>query len=203
MVVLVVVEVAGVALQEDGNMVMTYSVLFLGVVAGLWGFLLFNRLTAAVFGVDQSWSNIEVELKRRLDLIDNLVQVVKGYTSHESETLKSVTMLRGSSGQISEATRASSAEPEIKESLGKLFAIAESYPQLKADKQFLTLQTELSNTENRIAERREVYNQGVSLYKNLCSAFPSNLIASSFGFTDRGFFDAPEEVAATPSVKFS
>ena len=183
-------------------MFLTWTVLGAGVVAVLWYFATYNRLVNSRYAVDQSWSNIEVELKRRLDLIENLVQVVRGYASHEADTLINVTSLRTARESATSATDANSVEAGIKSSLGKIMAIVESYPQLRADGQFLNLQTELATTENRIAERRNGYNQSVSMYRNLLQMFPSSIVAGVQGFEERAFFDAPdEEINKVPEVK--
>ncbi len=152
-------------------------------------------------GVDQAWSNVEVQLKRRFDLIDNLVAVTKGYASHEKDTLIETIKSRSRELDLSEAKKTNQLLPEINTSVVKLMAIMESYPELKASEQFLTLQVELSNTENLIAERRHSYNQTVSFYQNLLLTFPSNLVAKLGNFASRSFFDAPEEINITPEVK--
>lgn len=179
-------------------MFLTYGVLILAVATLGWYLVTFNSLTNARNAVDQAWSNVEVELKRRFDLIDNLVQVVKGYSKHEADTLERTVQLRSSA---TSAAQAASAEPQIKQSLGQIVAIAESYPDLKANEQFLNLQTELSNTENRVADRRHAYNQNVSKYRLLQQEFPASFIAQAHSFAPRDFFDAPDEVQNVPQVK--
>ena len=180
-------------------MLFTYAVILLAFATIGWYLVTYNALTNARNAVDQAWSNVEVELKRRLDLIDNLVQVVKGYSAHEASTLERTVQLRAST---TNATQAATAEPQIKQSLGQIVALAESYPDLKANQQFLSLQTELANTENRIAERRHAYNQNVSRYRLQQQEFPANLVAQAHTFAPKDFFDAPdEEIQQVPEVK--
>lgn len=176
------------------------TILFLAWL--LWHYLTYNSLVTARNAIDQSWSNTEVELKRRLDLIVNLVEVVKGYAQHEGDTLMSVVKARGPS--TTNAALATQAVPFLKDTFGKIFAIAEQYPDLKANDQFLNLQRELTNTENRIAERRHAYNQNVAFYENLRLAFPNSVVANIHDFAPRALFDAPDNLIreAVP-VKFS
>jgi LemA protein len=184
-------------------MIFTYITIALIVVYIAWHYQSYNRLINALNASDQTWSNIEVELKRRLDLIDNLLQVVKAYSSHESETLAKVLHARAESANLKNAAAANKVEPEIKSLLGNVLAIAESYPDLKASEQFLNLQKELTNTENRIAERRNFYNQAISLYTNLRLSFPSSIIANLHSFLEKSFFDLPDQQASMPvGVKF-
>ena len=179
-------------------MFLTYAVLLVTLTVVGWYLFTFNALTNGRNAVDQAWSNVEVELKRRFDLIDNLVQVVKGYAAHEVSTLERTVQMRASA---TSASQAASAEPQIKQSLGQIVAIAESYPDLKANQQFLSLQSELANTENRIAERRHAYNQNVSRYRLQQQEFPASLIARAHAFAPKDFFDAPDEVQNVPEVK--
>ena len=169
-----------------------------------WYLLTFNSLVAARNAVDQSWSHIEVELKRRFDLVENLVEVVKGYAKHESDTFKQVAALRSQSRPFADAAAANSVEPQLHRSIGQIMALAESYPQLLADQSFLNLQHQLSDTENRIAERRHAYNQTVNSYLNRILSVPSNLVAKLHRVGPRSFFDAPDEVVEpSPVVKLS
>jgi LemA protein len=184
-------------------MIFTYITLTAMLLYVLWHYQAYNRLINALNAIEQTWSNIEVELKRRLDLIDNLVQVVKGYSRHEAETLENTVKARAKNVNMHSAAEASQAEPEIKSLLGNVLAIAEDYPDLKASEQFLTLQNELTNTENRIAERRSFYNRAVSLYTNLRLTFPVSVVANLHQFTQRNFFDLPDEQARlNPVVSF-
>lgn len=168
-----------------------------GAIA-LWYLLTFNLLVQSRNAVDQAWSNIEVELKRRFDLIQNLVETVKGYAKHESDTFRRVTELRNQSRPFGDAAAANSNQPDLTKAIAQVMILAESYPQLRADKGFLDLQTQLSDTENRIAQRRHAYNQTVNLYQNRCQFVPSNVVAGLHRFPERAFFDAPDELAAAP-----
>lgn len=168
----------------------------------LWYLLTFNSLTKARNAVDQAWSHIEVELKRRLDLVQNLVEVAKGYARHERETFAEVAALRTQSRPFNTAEAANQAEPNLTRAIGHIMVLAENYPQLRADQSFLNLQKELTETENRIAERRHAYNQTVNGYVNQLRAVPSNIVAGIQDFPERSFFDVPDaEVAQAPVVK--
>ena len=178
---------------------LTVLAIFVGSI--VWYWTTYNQLVAARNSTDHSWSNIEVELKRRFDLIGNLIEVVKGYTGHENSTLQSVTAARSAHTEFPSAHEGNVAQSAIAASLGQIFMLAESYPDLKANTQFLSLQDELANTENRIAERREAYNQTVNLYLNLLRSFPSSFVGSLHAFIAREFFEAPDKaVYEAPKV---
>jgi LemA protein len=179
------------------------AAIFCGIVA-IWYLLTFNSLVNARNAVDQAWSHIEVELKRRLDLIQNLLEVAKGYARHERETFESVTALRARERPFSDAAAANSAEPGLARAIGHIMVLAENYPQLRADQSFLNLQHQLSDTENRIADRRHAYNQSVNVYQNLVHSVPSNVVAYSQDMKERSFFDVPDaEVAQAPAIKLT
>lgn len=185
-------------------MYFTYAAAILCAIVVLWYLLTYNSLVEARNAVDQSWSHTEVELQRRLDLIGNLVEVVKGYAKHESETFQQVAALRTQARPFGDAVSANSVAPQLNRSIGQIIALAESYPQLLADKSFLNLQHELSDTENRIAERRHAYNQTVNNYLNQLMSVPSNLVADYHRMAPRSFFDVPDaDVAQPPQIKFS
>src|SRR5262245_42382245 len=170
----------------------------------LWYLLTFNTLVKARNAVDQAWSHVEVELKRRFDLIQNLVEVAKGYAKYESDTLKQIAALRAGGSPFADAATANSVQPDMTRTISQIMVLAENYPQLRADKSFLNLQRELAETENRIAERRHAYNQTVNIYANLLGSFPSNVVASVQGMPPKAFFDAPDaEVAEAPAVKLT
>jgi LemA protein len=174
-----------------------------GIVV-LWYLVTFNALVGARNAVDQAWSHIEVELQRRLDLVQNLVEIAKGYARHERETFTHVAALRTQERPFSDAGAANRAEPDLNRAIIDIMAIAESYPQLRADESFLNLQRELTDTENRIAERRHSYNQSVNVYLNRIRTVPSNAVASIQDFKERAFYDAPDaDVAHPPAVKIS
>jgi LemA protein len=174
-----------------------------GIVV-LWYLLTFNSLVQARNAVDQAWSHNEVELKRRLDLIQNLVEVAKGYARHERETFMQVAALRAQERPFGNAEAANSAEPDLTRAIGQIMVLAENYPQLRADQSFLNLQKELTETENRIAERRHSYNQTVNIYLNQLHSVPSNVVANVQDLPARSFFDMPDaEAEKAPTVKLS
>ncbi|MCF7817213.1 MAG: LemA family protein [Kiritimatiellales bacterium] len=162
----------------------------------------YNTLVALRNHIAEAWSDIDTELKRRYELIPNLVATVKGYAAHERETLERVVELRNlcmaDHGSVSHQE---GTEKQLVGAVQKLIVLAESYPDLKADRNYLQLQKELVNTEDRIQAARRFYNGNVRDYKNKCEAFPSNLIASLFNFKPRAFFDVDPAVREAPSVK--
>ena len=165
----------------------------------------YNALVALRNYIRESWSDVDVELKRRYDLIPNLVAVVKGYAAHERETLERVTELRNrcaaNNGPVADQSRD---EVQLVDALKQLLVVVENYPQLKADQNFLKLQTELVNTEDRIQAARRFYNGNVRDYRNKCETFPSNLVAKMFGFKSEGdFFSVPPSVRDVPNVDFA
>jgi LemA protein len=169
-----------------------------------WYLLTFNALVKARNAVDQAWSHIEVELTRRFDLIQNLVEIVKGYARHESDTFKQVAALRNQPRPFGDAAAANSVQPELTRTIAQIMVLVENYPQLRADQSFLNLQSQLAETENRIAERRHAYNQTVNVYLNLLQSIPSNVVADVHDMPTRSFFDAPDDqVAEAPAVKLS
>jgi LemA protein len=164
----------------------------------------YNALVALKNYIRESWSNVDTELKRRYDLIPNLVAVVKGYAAHERTVLERVTELRNrcAANNGSPAEQAVD-EKQLVDSLKQLLMVVENYPQLKADQNFLKLQTELVNTEDRIQAARRFYNGNVRDYRNKCETFPSNLVANLFGFKSEGdFFSVPPSVQEVPNVDF-
>jgi LemA protein len=180
----------------------TYAAIIFCTAFILWYLLTYNALVKARNAVDQAWSHIEVELKRRLDLIQNLVEVAKGYAKYESDTFQKVTQLRTQANPFNSAAAANAVEPDLHRTVSQIMVLAENYPQLRADQSFLSLQTELANAENRIAERRHAYNQTVNAYLNLVRSIPSNVVADIQEMPERSFFDVPdEEVAKVPTVQ--
>lgn len=179
------------------------AIIACGTVA-LWYLLTFNMLVQSRNAVDQSWSNIEVELKRRFDLIQNLVETAKGYAQHELTTFQQVAELRSQTRPFGNAQIANTSQSELTRAVRQLVALSESYPELRANDNFLSLQSELTVTENRIAERRHAYNQNVNLYQNRCQFMPSNIVAGVHRFPGKAFFDAPDELAdAAPKVQLT
>ena len=162
----------------------------------------YNKLISLRNRVNDQWSQIDVELKRRFDLIPNLVNTVKGYAKHEDETLEKVIKARNS--YLSSGTReqAMEADSQLSSAINKLFALSESYPDLKANESFLDLQAQLKETEEKISYARKFYNDTALLLNNKVDMFPSNLIASLFKFSKVEFFKANETERENPQVKF-
>ncbi|MGC1479538.1 MAG: LemA family protein [Chthoniobacterales bacterium] len=161
----------------------------------------FNGLVALRNHIREAWSNVDAELKRRYELIPNLVATVKGYAAHEREVLEEVTDLRNRCAANRGGVESQSAdERQLVSSLGRLVAVAENYPELRADENYLQLQEELTNTEDRIQAARRFYNGNVRDYRNKCESFPSSLVASGFGFEPESFFDVDSAVRSAPTV---
>jgi LemA protein len=169
----------------------------------VWLIALYNRFVKLRNRVDNSWAQIEVQLKRRWDLIPNLIETVKGYAAHERGTFEAVTAARAAAQSASGPGATGAAEGILGQALGRLFAIAEAYPQLQADENFRQLQTELSETENRIAISRQVYNDTVLTYNNAIQVFPGVLLAGIFHFLKREFFETDATQRDAPQVDFS
>lgn len=165
--------------------------------------LIYNRLVRLRNRIDAAWSQIDVQLKRRYDLIPNLVETVKGYASHERETFEAVTRARQQAVDARGIEDRAQAENFLTQTLRSLFAVAEAYPQLQANQNFLALQEELTGTEGRIAFSRQFYNEQVLAYDNSIEVFPTNVIAGAFSFKPRAYFEA-ETVSREPvQVDFS
>jgi LemA protein len=196
-----VVPAVAAAPREGGDMYFTYAAILIGAIIIVWYVTTYNAFVKARNAVDQAWSHIEVELKRRFDLIQNLVEVAKGYARHESDTFQRVTQLRTQANPFSSAASANKVEPDLRQSIGEIMVLAEAYPQLRADQSFLNLQNQLTDTENRVAERRHAYNQTVNLYAILLRSIPSNIVGEIHDMPPREFFEAPEEVQQVPVVK--
>jgi LemA protein len=166
--------------------------LALVLLVGLLLVLLYNRLVRLRNRVDNSWAQVEVQLKRRWDLIPNLVETVKGYAAHERETFEAVTQARARAQQSQTPGETAQAEGILGAALGRLFAVAEAYPELQADENFRQLQSELAETENRVAVSRQVYNDSVLTFNNAVQTFPGVVVAGPFGFSVREFFEVEE-----------
>ena len=164
---------------------------------------LYNRFVRYRNRVDNAWAQIEVQLKRRWDLIPNLVETVKGYAAHERGTFEAVTEARANAQRAQGPADTAAAEGILGQALGRLFAVAEAYPELQADENFRQLQSELSETENRIAVSRQVYNDTVLTYNNAIQTFPGVMLAGPFGFAKREFFETDETQREAPHVDFS
>lgn len=184
---------------------MNITYILLGVLAliVIWVIFSFNRLVSLVNRVEEAWSDIDVQLKRRYDLIPNLVNAVKGYAAHEQGTFDKVTAARTAAMQAGSAAEKGRAENMLSDTLKSLFAVAEAYPDLKANQNFLELQRELSDTENKIQAARRFYNGNVRDLNTSIQSFPGNIIAGIFRFTVREFFQLENEAAREPvAVKF-
>lgn len=168
---------------------MMFIPLIVVVVLVLWAVGAFNSLVMAKNRVQESWSDIDVQLKRRYDLIPNLVETVKGYAAHESGTLDKVIQARAKAMSASGAAAKGAAENELSGALKSLFALSEAYPQLRAVEAFTSLQAELSDTENKIQAARRFYNSNVLVLNTKRETFPTNLIAGAFGFAKADFFE--------------
>ncbi len=164
------------------------------VVVGLWLILTYNKLVRQRNQVDASWAQIDVQLKRRYDLIPNLVETVKGYATHEKSTLDAVISARNTAIAAANADPAARADAEnmVSQTLGRLFALAEAYPNLKANENFAALQGELANTEDKISYSRQFYNSAVQSYNNTSQTIPTSIVAGMMGFKTRAFFEVGE-----------
>jgi LemA protein len=173
------------------------------VVVGGWFMLTYNGLVQLRNAVKNAWSQIDVQLKRRYDLIPNLVETVKGYAGHEKETLERVIQARQAGIAASTVKDQQAAENMITGALRQLFALSESYPNLKANENFLALQEELASTENKIGFARQYYNDAVQTFNTRQEMFPANLVASMLGFQPAEFFEIEETGQRdAPKVKF-
>ena len=185
----------------------TTAWVILGVIVVLiiWAISIYNGLVALRQRADQSFADIDVQLKQRHDLIPNLVETVKGYAAHERGTLEAVVQARNTAVAAPGVEQKVAAENMLTGALGKLFALAEAYPDLKANTNFLQLQSELSDIENKLAAARRFFNNAVQEYNTGIQQFPAVLFAASFGFRERTFFDvgdARPQLEQAPGVKF-
>lgn len=187
--------------------------IWIGVVAvvAIFFYATYNGFIGKEEGVNAAWSNVETQYQRRSDLIPNLVNTVKGYAAHESQTLASVTEARAkatsinlSAGELTpeRLTQYQQAQAEVRTALGRLIAVAESYPDLKANQNFIELQSQLEGTENRIAVARKDFNDAARKYNVAVRRFPSNLVAALFGFDQKPYFEAAEGTETAPQVEF-
>lgn len=188
-----------------------YILLAVVAVLVIWCVSSYNGMVTAEEGVASAWSQVENVYQRRTDLIPNLVNTVKGYAQHESETLEGVIAARSKATQITvdpenltpeELSRFNEAQGELGSALGKLLAITEAYPDLKANENFLELQAQLEGTENRIATERKRFNETAKEYNVMIRRFPGSILASIFGFDSKGYFEAQEGAEVAPVVEF-
>jgi LemA protein len=174
--------------------------LVLGVYSYITG--TYNSLVSLNQAVKAAWSQVENQLQRRMDLIPNYVEIVKGYAKHEREVFIEVTKARSQVAGATTPSQKIESNNQLTAALGRLLLVVERYPNLKANENFIRLQDELAGTENRIAVERMRYNEAVLKYDNRVKQFPSNIIARMFGFTEAPYFAAPEEAKQPPKIKF-
>ncbi len=172
------------------------------LVVALIAMAAYNGLVSKRNKVANSWSQIDVQLKRRFDLIPNLLETVKGYAAHERQTFETVTQARTKYMSAGSHQDAMSANAELTQGLGRLMAVAEAYPELKANENFQELQRELTKTEDKITFARQFYNDVTMDYNNAVQMFPTNILANMFNFIEEPFFRVDENETATPKVKF-
>jgi LemA protein len=188
-------------------------IISIAVVAllAIWAVSIYNSLAKAEVSVDESWANVESQYQRRADLIPNLVNIVKGYAAHEKSTLEEVVAARAKATSINvDASNLSAeklkefqaAQSNLSSSLGRLIAISENYPDLKANQNFLELQAQLEGTENRIQVARETYNKTAGDFNRLIRVFPKNIVANFAGFERKPFFDAEQGSEKAPVIEF-
>ncbi|MBP5784105.1 MAG: LemA family protein [Methanobrevibacter sp.] len=163
---------------------------------------IYNGLVTARNKVKNAWAQIDVHLNRRADLIPNLVETVKGYAAHESSVFEDVTAARAGLMNANGVKEIGEANNQLSNTLKTLFAVAENYPELKANENFKELQAQLAESEDKIAYSRQFYNDTVMMYNNKCQTFPSNIFAGMFGFKEADFFEAAGEARSVPKVEF-
>lgn len=185
-------------------MIPTLIILGIVVLIGLWVVVQYNALVRLRNLVQEAWRQIDVELQRRHDLIPNLVETVKGYATHEKGTFEEVTAARAAAAAPgSSVAEQAQQENVLTQALGRLFAVAEAYPDLKANQNFQQLQAELTNTEDRVAAGRRFYNANVRVLNTKVEVFPTNLIAGPFGFTKAEYFETEDPASRqAPEVQF-
>ncbi len=171
-------------------------------LAAIFLISIYNSLVTLKVKIKEAWSQIDVQLKRRIDLIPNLVESVKGYAAHEKEVFENVTKARAALMTAGDPKAAGEADMQLTSALKSLFAVAEAYPELKAQEGFINLQKELSDTEDKVAYSRQFFNSVVRQYNEKIVAFPSNLIAGMFGFKQEAFFEAEVQDREAVKVQF-
>jgi LemA protein len=179
-------------------------IVLLAIIVGIYLWASYNGLITLKNRVDEAWSDITVQLKRRADLIPNLVSTVQGYAAHESGVFEAVTAARAATVNATTPAQASAAENQMQGALKSIFAVAEAYPQLQASQNFMELQAQLVDTEDKIQASRRFYNGGVRDFNTKIQTFPNNTFAKRLGFTARDFFevDDPTAIADAPKVQF-
>lgn len=195
-------------MKKNKGLIITIVVI---VLVALWGISSYNRLVGMDENVSNQWANVETQYQRRSDLIPNLVNTVKGYAKHESQTLEAVMAARSQATQVKidpsnctpqQLATYQKAQGDVTTALGKLLAITENYPDLKANQNFLELQSQLEGTENRINVARKDFNDSAKEYNTSLRRFPRNIIASMFGFEKRNYFEAEAGAEKAPKVEF-
>lgn len=195
-------------MKKNKGLIITVVVI---VLVALWGISSYNGLVSMDENVSNQWANVETQYQRRSDLIPNLVNTVKGYAKHESETLESVMQARSQATQVKidpsnctpqQLAAYQKAQGDVTTALGKLLAITENYPDLKANQNFLELQSQLEGTENRINVARKDFNDTAKKYNTSLRRFPRNIVASMFGFEKRAYFEAEAGAEKAPKVEF-
>ena len=181
---------------------MIWIILGVVVLVLLYVMATYNKLIKGRNKVEGEWAQIDVQLKRRADLIPNLVETVKGYAAHEKETLDAVISARSKAIGANTTEEKIEANKELTSAISRLLVVAENYPELKANTNFLDLQSSLKETEDKIAYARQFYNDAAKSFKNAVEMFPSNIIAGMFGFKALPFFEVTEADRETPEVKF-
>ena len=183
---------------------MNVIIILVGLLIVLAGYVIsvYNKLVNARNKVENQFSQIDIQLKRRADLIPNLVETVKGYAKHEEETFTSVIEARNKAVNAGSVNEKIDANNELSGALNRLFALAESYPELKANENFLSLQNDLKDTEDKITYARQFYNDSAMSFNNLVQMFPSNIVAGMFGFKKFEYFKAEEKEKEVPKVEF-
>ena len=195
-------------MKKNKGLIITIVVI---VLVALWGIPSYNGLVEMDEKVSNRWANVETQYQRRSDLIPNLVNTVKGYAKHESQTLEAVMAARSQATQVKidpsnctpqQLAAYQKAQGDVTTALGKLLAITENYPDLKANQNFLELQSQLEGTENRITVARKAFNDSAKEYNTALRRFPRNIIASMFGFEKRNYFEAEVGAEKAPKVEF-
>lgn len=195
-------------MKKNKGLIITIVVIAL---VAIWGISSYNGLVSMDENVSNQWANVETQYQRRSDLIPNLVNTVKGYAKHESQTLESVMQARSQATQVKidpsnctpqQLAAYQKAQGDVTTALGKLLAITENYPDLKANQNFLELQSQLEGTENRINVARKDFNDTAKKYNTSLRRFPRNIVASMFGFEKRAYFEAEAGAEKTPKVEF-
>jgi LemA protein len=172
------------------------------LLVGIALVLLYNKLVRLRNRVENAWAQVDVQLRRRYDLIPNLVETVKGYASHERATFEEVTKARTAAQEASTVAEQAQAENMLTAALGKLFAVAEDYPELRATENFQQLQGQLEETEGKIAISRQIYNDAVLTYDTALETVPTNIVAGMFNFVEKPYFEIEEPAREAPQVRF-